>query len=113
MSYNLAHCSYSFKNRNSLRHSHPQIKICRFLVLLLKRVRVCCLNKKELIKLSNFFKINQDKINQNKEKFLRIVKRGFNISEGYFSFDYIKSDLESLTKVEEMYPTEKELRKGN
>ena len=76
----------------------------------IQRARICCMDKSELISLAEFFKQNQDRIFKNKQKFLRIMRKGFNISGGYFKFSYVEDELKDLIKVINVYPTQKELR---
>lgn len=76
----------------------------------LKRVKVICINKEELINFADYFKENYDLLMTNYEEFMKIISSIFYKKE-YFIFSDIKKDLDQITEKNKIYPVVSELRK--
>lgn len=76
----------------------------------LKRVKIICMNKEELIKLSEYFKEKYEVLTTKHDDFMKIMNNLF-YREEYFNFDNIKEKLEKITERQEIYPLPQELRK--
>ncbi len=78
----------------------------------LKKIRLLCIDKPELIKLAQFFKRRQKAlIEKDGPKFLTIIRKGFCDNGGYFLFNSIKDELEDYIRVSNKVPLARELRK--
>jgi len=78
----------------------------------LKNIELFCIDKKELIKLVEFFKKNQKVLlDKRRATFLTIIRNGFLKTDGYFFFENISNDLRNFVKSKRKTPSARELRK--
>lgn len=106
---------YLYVTSNTKKPEFMQIKD-EFLQLVkgdkeLNKIQLICINKRDIIKLAEFFKKNQQEIIGKRNKFLTIIRKGFSSNEGYFYFDTIKKELRELVKIKRITPLARELRK--
>lgn len=76
----------------------------------LKRVKILCMDKEELINFSEYFKENYETLTSKYDEFMKLINSSL-YNKGYFEFKNIDEELKELTKVREIYPTQQELRK--
>jgi len=76
-----------------------------------KKIKVLCLNKPELLKLVDLYTANEQRGQIQLELFNKILIKSFSKSEGYFDFEYFKTEFES--KKGQIYPSVQELRKAH
>ena len=96
-------CLLLFTMRKQIRKAKTKEK--------LKRVKVVCMNKDDLIKMAEFVKKNYDEIIKNYIPFQKILKTGFDENEGYFNFNNLKKDIILLLTKKIVYPSPDSLRK--